>query len=509
MKQSTRLILNATSMLGRLGFTLCIGLVVTRLLLRTLGPVDFGLVVALGATGAMLEFITAGMTTSVQRQLSYEVGRKEAGQVNQAFTTAWLTFVTLAAFAWIVGEALTPVVMNVLTIPPDRADAAWWVYQCTLITLVLAITATPYHALVVANQHVYVTALADSLTSLLRLGAVLTVIAAPWDRMVTYAALQLAGLAVVRWGVALYCLLRLTGARPKLANFDRAHLKQMANLAGWTMVGDLSWRLRMQGGTVLLNIFFGPIINSGYGIAVQIGGYIMQVAQAMRLAVLPAIVGAEESGNRQNLHRLVLVAGKYVVLVVSLLIVPLGLEAEQALALWLDEVPPYTVVFTRLVMIWCLGYVLTIGHNMALLAGGDIGWYTRQTALNSFAVLFAAAAGFYFGLPPWFLPVATIIGVAWLLVIAVWGIGAEIGLPPIRWMRESFVPAISAIAIASAGALAVRTSMSESVWRMPLVAAAYAIVALPVIWFYALAGWEREQFARVARTAYVRLRGAV
>jgi O-antigen/teichoic acid export membrane protein len=508
MKQSTRLIINSAATFGRMAITIGISLTVTRLLLRTLGEIDFGLIVALGATGALLQFVTSGLSASVQRQFSYAIGRKDVARLNQVFSTAWVVFVSLAAGLWLLGQAISPLIMHGLTIPPERADAAWWVYQLTLVSLVLAVTATPYQAMIIAHQHVFINAIADTITALIRLASVLTIAIAPWDRMVTYVALQLAGSAIVRWSLTAYCLLRFDGSRPRPREFDRAELKQIFGIAGWTLVGDLSWRLRMQGGTLLLNVFFGPVINGSYGIAIQVVGYVMNVAQAMRLAVLPAIVGAEAKGNRQNVHRLALVAGKYVVLLLSLVFVPLWLEAAQMLRLWLGNLPPMTVLLTRIALIWALAYVFNIGQRLALLATGNMGWYGRITIVMSVSVLVVAATLFQLGLGPWALPMVEVVSVLTLMVIEAVYIGREIDMPVWRWLREAILPALAVLVPATAAAALVHASMAEDLRRLVAVTAAYGAVAMPLIWFVALAPWERTRFLGFAGSALARLQRA-
>lgn len=508
MKQSTRLIINSAATFGRMALTIGIGLTVTRLLLRTLGREDFGLVIALGATGSLMQFVTAGLTSSVQRQFSYALGRSDIRGLNQIFSTAWVVFVLLAAGLWLIGQAIAPLIMHGLTIPPERAAAAWWVYQLTLLSLVLAVTATPYQSMIVAHQHIFINAVADTFTAAIRLASVLAIAVAPWDRMVTYVALNLAGAAVVRWSLTAYCLYRFEGSRPRPREFDVAELKKIFSLAGWTLVGDLSWRLRMQGGTLLLNIFFGPVINASYGIAIQVVGYVMNVAQAMRLAVLPAIVGAEAKQNRSNVHRLALVAGKYVVLLLSLLFVPLWLEAAQMLRLWLGNLPPMTVLLTRIALVWALAYVFNIGQRLALLATGNIGWYARITIVFSVSVLVAAGSLFALGAAPWALPIVEVLSVLSLMMIEAVYIGREIGLPLRRWLREAILPTMAVLIPATVAAAAVHSSMEEDLRRLAAVTAAYNAIALPLIWFVALAAWEREKFRGFAGSALARLQRA-
>ena len=504
MRQSTLLIVNSVSTFARMAFTVVIGLLVTRLLVQYLGMDDFGLILALGATGAMLQFVTGALTSGVQRQLAIEIARGNADQLHRSFSTAWLVYMAMGALIWLAGLALTPLIMNGLTIPAARADAAWWVYQLSLLNVLLAISATPYRALIVAHQHLTVNAVADTLVALSRLAAVLLLLVVPWDWMVSYAAFQLAGFAIVRWSINAYCLWRYEESRPRLRNFDLAQLKEITRIATWTLLNQLSLRFRNQGGILLLNVFFGPVVNAAYGIAVQLSDYAINVSQALRLTVMPAIVGAHAKGHQQNVHRLALVSGKYTVLLASLIFVPIGLEAGQVLQLWLGVVPEFTVMFARLIIVWTLVYVFTNGYQLALLATGDIGWYTRQNVLINGLVLVVAGMGFYFGLPPWFLPATTIVGMIGMSTIAVFGIGAQIALPPTRWFYEALLPTLGVLVPAAVAAAVVRWNMREDIWQVLAVTATYGLVAAPLIWWVGLAAWERHRFFSFATAAISR-----
>lgn len=521
MQQSNRLIVNLLSMFGRMAFTVGIGLLVTRLLLRWLGEVDFGLVLVLGATGAMLQFITGALTNSVQRHLAYEIGRGDTDRLGRVFGTAWVMFYVVGIGLWIIGQLLSPLILRVLSIPEDRLDAAWWVYQFSLLNMVIGVTATPFLATIVAYQHLTAQAIFDALSMLSRLGAVLALLILPWDRMVTFVGLQLAGYAAVRWATVAYCYWKFPAIRPGWRRFDSTEVKRIMHLAGWTVLGDLSWRMRMQGGTLLLNIVFGPTINAGYGISIQLASYVMNFTQAIRISVLPAIVGAHAEGNRQNVHRLALVAGKYAVLLLSLLFVPVWIGAPEALRLWLGEVPPYTVILTRIVLIWALASVFNVGYRLALLGTGDIGWYTWKMVLVSIAVIAVSAIGFYVGMPPWLLPVVECAGVLTLMVIEVVSVGAQIKLPAGQWFREALLPTLGVLVPATAVALTVYWWiplwpmshwwahywwMPDGLVRLVVTGVAYGVVGVPLIWWVGLAAWERKKFLNFGRAVVTRLR---
>jgi len=506
MKQSTRLIVNSLAMFGRMAITVGIGLVVLRLQLLWLGEIDYGLILAMGATGSLLQFVSQALTTSVQRHFAYEIGRDDRQQLTRVFSTAWMIFASVAMGLWVVGQMLTPLMMR-LNIPADRLDAAWWVYQFSLLSLVAAVLATPFQAIIVAHQRLIVTATMGIVSMLLRLVAVLMLLVVPWDRMIAFTAMQLAGFVFVQSLFVAWCLWKYRESRPRPSQFDRSQIGRIVGIAGWSVLGDLSWRLRMQGGVILLTVFFGPAMNAPYGVAMKVVGYVMSFSQAIRLAVLPVIVGAEAKGNRTNVHRLALVAGKYTILLLSLAFIPIWIEADQVLDLWIRHVPAYTVIFVRLALIWVMTQAFFIGYRLALLSTGDIGWYTRQNLSISVATLIVAGLAFYAGMPPWVLPAVTIVAILALMLVALVGIGSQIELPPGRWLRETLSPTLAVLVPATVLAVLAHWMLPRTLWRIVAVGVAYGVAATPLIWRLGLADWEREQFLQVAQSGFSKLRG--
>jgi O-antigen/teichoic acid export membrane protein len=505
MRQSTRLIINALATFGRMALNIVAGLLATRLLLQYLGKVDFGLLLALGATGAMLQFITGALTSGAQRQLAYEIASDSFDRLRSVFSTAWAVFMGLGILMWVVGIALTPAIMHGLTIPAERANAAWWVYQITLFNLLVAVSATPFRALIVAHQQLTINAVADAIMAISQLIGVLILTLVSWDWMVTYSAFQLLSFAVVCSAIIGYCLWKYPESRPSFRQFNNGQLKEITRIATWTLLNQLSVRFRNQGGILLLNVYYGPAVNAAYGIAVRISDYALNVSQALQLTVLPAIVGAHAKGHHKNVHRLALVAGKYTVLLSSLLFVPIWLEAPTVILIWLGEVPEYTPIFARLIILWTFIYVFGVGYQLALFATGNVGWYARQNFLVSALTLLVAAAGFYFGLPPWFLPATTVLAMSWMTLIGVWWVGKEIELPVSRWVHESLLPTLGVLLPAVATAAFVRLNMHEDIWRVLAVTVTYGLVATPLIWWVGLASWERQHFLSFAASALARL----
>ena len=497
MKQSTRLITNTGATFARMMLTIGLGLVGTRILLDHLGEIDFGLIGALGATGALLAATKAGLTTSAQRHFAYETGRQDWATLQKVFFTAWLLFILLGVALWVVAASLTPVILGVLIIPEDRADAAWWVYQLSLLTIVVTVWTTPFRAMLTAHQMIVLTSIADGVFGVLRFCSILLLLIVPWDLMITYVAMQVVLLASVQGFLALKCLRTIPHCRFRISLFDRQEAKRILHFAGWGSLGNLSQSMRLQGGVLLVTSFFGPKVNAANTIAVQIVGYISNVKEAIRIAVQPVIVGAEARGDRKTVHQMTLASSKYIALVITLGFVPVFLEAEQLLDLWLVDIPPFTLILTRLSIVWIVINVLFLGHVVALQGTGNIGWFTRAALLISVLILGGTWLCFRAGMPVWCLPAVTILGMLALLAVVLVGVGREIQLPPSVWFKKTLMPLLVVVLPATCAAAALHRFLPPTLWRFAAVLGAYGIIATPLIWRVALEPWERNQFSRV------------
>jgi len=507
MRQSTRLVFNTLITFSRMALTVGIGLVTTRLFLDALGKVDFGLLSALGATGALLTTVTLALAASTQRHLAYEIGRGDALRVARTFSSALVMFAVGGVVLWLAGVALTPVVMGVLTIPAERADVAWWVYQTTLVGLVAAVVFTPYQGIIAAHQELIVSTVYELLSSVLRLTVVLLLFVVPFDRLLFYAVAILITRLTLAALLAGWCLYRYQASRPRRSYAEWAIMKELGSFAGWSFFNHISWALRQQAAVLIINVGFGPAVNAAFAVAIQVAGYAGNLSQAVARAVRPAITSLEAKGSRKHVHRLTVVTSKYLFILLSMPLVPILLDLENVLGIWLGDVPEHTVTLVAITIAWVLATQFGRGFNMALEATGDIGWWTRiNLGLTLATLVLAWALVFVFDFGPWAVPGSILALVLAYVPLAALLIGRHIELAVRRWLAESVRPALLVTAPPALVAAWVQAAMPQTVWRVVAVAAVYIAIALPLLWRVGLAQWEREQFKRIAGAGLGRAR---
>ena len=499
MRQSTRLIFNVGVTYTRMLLTVGIGIVVTRLLLKALGDVDFGLLTALGASGSLLWLLADAMTVSAQRHMAYELGREDEAELRVVFNTTLSIYVVLGLVAVVAGLALMPVILGFLTIPDGRENAAMWVYLFTVLAIAISTSKTPYDALLNARQRLDIREGFEVADRLISLAIVILITYATWDRLVLYAGL-LAGQATLnaagRIGI---CLWLFPESRPAPRLFRGNRLRELSSFAGWSLVGMLQVRALSQGSIMAINVVHGPVVNAAFALSERAMSYQRRLTMGISMASSPAVTTAEGRSDRQTVARLVAATCRYATLAQMLLAIPVLLDTKLLLTLWLDDYPPMTELFVQLAVAQAFGQ-LAFGFGQAIQAQGD----ARAIALKVYLprlVLFVLIAGLMIALdwPAWIMPAQQLAGLGVMSFFLIpLGFGRRIGLTYGSWVRGVVGPVLLAAAVAAGAAGSVRLLLPETYWRLAAVFAVHTLVLMTSAWFLVVTDEERRHFQRLA-----------
>ena len=368
---------NTLMLYVRMIFLLIVGLYASRVILRTLGQEDFGVYTAVGGVVALFSVLTGSMSSAISRFMTFELGKREGADSPAVFNTAVTIQIVLAAVIVLLSEPIGLWWLHSkMNIPPDRMGAAFWVLQLSLLTFVANLLSVPYNAAIIAHEKMDAFAYIGILEGLLKLLIAYLVAVSPIDRLVFYAALMAGVSVLVRLLYGFYCRSRFEEAR-YLFRFDRRYFREMFSFAGWNMIGSGSAVLRDQGGNQLLNLFFGPAVNAAWGFATQISTGVQRFVSNFITALNPQITKSWASGERDTMMRLVFKGSRLSVYLLLFLALPVMANAGWLVDLWLGKglVPPHTVSFIRLVLVYIL--VESVSYTMvtAMLSTGKIRSY--------------------------------------------------------------------------------------------------------------------------------------
>lgn len=332
----------------RMFLTMAISLYTSRVVLSSLGIEDYGTYNVVGGIVVMFTFINGAMSTATMRYITFELGRGNIERLKTVFKTSIQVFVILAFIIVLLSETIGLwFLYHKLTIAPDRMTAALWVFQISIIDCVLRMIVIPFNAEVISHEKMSTFAYLSILDVTLKLIIVYLLQVIPFDKLIIYALLMFS-VSIIHISIYLiYCFKHFPEINFQFS-LDKPLLKEMTSFAGWGLFGNLAGVLYNQGLNMLLNIFFGPVVNAARGVALQVQGTVQSFIVNFQMALNPQITKSYAKGNLDRMHTLIFTSSKFSFYLLFLLALPITIEAGAILGVWLKEVPDHSVNFTRL-----------------------------------------------------------------------------------------------------------------------------------------------------------------
>lgn len=390
---------NTLMLYFRMLLTMAVGVYTSRVVLQTLGVADFGVYNVVGGFVAMLSYLNSVFVNSTQRFLSFTLGKGNKDRLRLTFTTAVSVHVAIALVVIIAAETFGLwFVNNVMNIEPDRLTAANWVYQSAVFSLVLTIISVPNKSSIVAHEHMHIYAYVSVVEAFLKLGIVFLLPILPADKLITYSILQLIVHAVIPIWFFIYCH-RFEECRFTLI-FEKKLFKEMLSYSGWVMVGDLGFSFKDQISNVIMNLFLGTTINAARGIATQVNALVSSFAHNFTMALSPQITKQYAMGNYEQSRDLVLQGARLSFYLMSVMSIPLLININYILNLWLGIVPEYASQFVFIVIIASIVHATSKTQTAILQATGDIKWFQIGVSMILLSELPIAYYLLYLGYSP-------------------------------------------------------------------------------------------------------------
>ena len=331
----------------------------SRVVLNTLGVTDYGVYNVVGGVVAMFGFINSSMASATQRFITFALGKGDKDNLQKVFSTALQIHVLIAALIVVLGETVGLWFMYTqMQIPADRMDAAFWVLQCSIVSAVVMIISVPYNADIIAHERMSAFAYISIIEAVLRLAIVYLLLAFSYDKLILYAFLTLAVQLLIRFCYSSYCNKHFPESKYRHV-WDKFLFKEMTGFAGWGMFSSLSGILSGQGLNMLLNVFFGPVVNAARAVAVQVQNAILQFIGNFQMAINPQITKTYANGEMEDMHKLMFRSAKFTFYLLFVVSLPVLFETNFILTVWLKTVPENTVIFLRIMICVSLLYPLS------------------------------------------------------------------------------------------------------------------------------------------------------
>ena len=262
-----------------------------------------------------------------------------------------------------------------MNIPEERMYAANWVFQCSILTFILGLLSVPYNAAIIAHEKMSAFAYISIIEVTLKLIIVYLLTISPYDRLITYSILFMLVGVLIRLIYGYYCKRHFEECTYHLV-YDKAILKSMTSFAGWNFLGNGAYMLNTQGVNILMNMYFGVAVNAARGVATQVDAALKQFVNNFTTAVNPQITKSYAQGDLSNMHKLVCRSAKFSAFLMMFFAVPIILETDTILSLWLKKPPAYASVFLKWIIISSfMDTVLANSLVTSMFATGDIKKY--------------------------------------------------------------------------------------------------------------------------------------
>ena len=373
-----RIAKNTMYLYVRMLVSLVVQLYTSRVILDALGASDYGIYNVVGGMVTMFAFMSNTMATAAQRFMSYALGRQDMNDLSKTFVVSTIIMWVIAVIVFVLVEIVGIYFLYYqLSIPDNRMVAAFWVFQFSVISLFVTIISVPYNAALIAHERVSAFAGFGLVDIFLRLGVAILLIflSGSVDRLIVYSGLLMFISILLRVMYTVYCKRHFEECSGNKYSYDKGKGKQMLSFFGWNTIGSLSYVAKEQGVNILINVFFGTIVNAARGITTQVTGTVQGFISNFQLAMNPQITKYYAQGDFSNLFNLVQRGAKFSLLLYFFLALPLFLDLDYILNLWLVDVPEHTLFFIRLTFILMIIESLSSPVITCLLAVGKVKWY--------------------------------------------------------------------------------------------------------------------------------------
>lgn len=367
-----KIVKNTAFLYVRMLILMVISLYTSRLVLKELGITDYGIYNVIGGLITIFSFINGSMAQASQRFITFEVGTGNLDSLKKIFSTCVYIHFFLAGVIIFLGETVGLwYVYNVAVIPADRFTAALWIYQCSIVVACATVITVPYNALIIAHERMSAFAYLSIIEAVLKLAIVWIIMFVNYDRLIFYGVLMSILSVLMRILYGIYSDRTFPEAH-LVWHIDKTYIRSMGRFAGWSLCGSLAAAGYTQGLNLVINFFFNPAVNAARGIAVTVQAVIRNFANNFQVAVNPQITKSFAMKDMDYLFSLIFRASFFSFFLFFIVALPVFLEIDTLLSLWLVETPEYTDIFIRILLIISSIEVLASPLNVSLQATGDI-----------------------------------------------------------------------------------------------------------------------------------------
>lgn len=485
-------------------FVLVVNLYISRALLDTLGVSDYGTYVVVAGFVTMFGFFNATLASTMQRYYNYFGTKGKQEGLKKVFSTGIYIHLTIAFIIVLALETFGVwYCYNVLVIPANRLNAALLVFHASVFSLFFLILQSPFTGIILSMEKMSWYAIVSIIDIILKLAATISLTYLPTDSLSTYAIL-LTLISIV--DLLLYAsYAKLHWHFLSLSHkIDKKLIKSLLSFTGWNLIGTFAFMLRGQGISLLLNTFFGTIVNAARGIAMQVSSAIQNFSSNISIAFAPQIVNAVASENKERAERLMFIESKICYALLLIIAIPLCLEIDFVLRLWLGKnIPVQTDIFSILMLIDAVICTLNTPCTQVTLATGRIKAYEIGSTIVNLCLIPVCYVFLLLGFKATSSFIITILFSAILQIVCLYFANKELRFSFRAYVKQVLLPCMAITIILPILPYIIILCMPATLVRLVLVCMVDILVAIPLIFFILLDDKERM----LSKAYFIKLTG--
>lgn len=438
-----RIAKNTIALYFRTFVTMIVGLYTGRVMLQALGVENYGINSVVGGIIGMSGLITGTMSAAISRYITYAIGKGDKQVLRTMFSTSINAQISVALIVAIVLEVVGIWFLNTqASIPEGRMEAANWVLHCSIVTLTISLVSSPFNALIIAHERMAIYAYTSIVDVTLKLAICFIIMAYGGDRLILFALLQILVALGMQIFYGWYCARQFGEARYNPKEFDKGLLKELTVFSGWNLLNNGAYVFSTQGVSMLINVFFGVVMNASRTVAMTVNGAVQSFVNNFTVAFSPQITKSYASGNTAYAVLLANRGTKFTWLMMYIFIVPVCMEAEMLLLLWLGEVPTLAPLFLQFAMFESLA--VCSGQNLFKLiqADGHVKRYTFQATLVAGLIFPLVWVAYYCGAPVWVAYVVFIVAFLMLNLVRFYNLKRLMAFSVRQHLSECLLPCL-------------------------------------------------------------------
>lgn len=387
MQNNKRIAKNTLMLYFRQILILLVSLYTVRVILDVLGVEDYGIYNVVAGIVTLFSFLNATMASATQRFFSFSLGTNDKLQLNKIFTINIVIYIGIAIVVLFLLETVGLWFMyEKLDIPPERFDAAVFVYHFAVFTFISTIITAPFMAIIIAHEDMQIYAYVSIIEALFKLTVVFLLMYINIDKLELYGVLIFIVSLINALIFILISLHKYDECQFKKIYWDKGLLREIIGFTGWTLFGQVTTVFRNQAITILINQFFNPVVVAARALALNISGYIGVFANNFNTSLYPPIVKSYSTSSKNEMFSLIINGSKLTFFLMWIIALPLILELDVILNIWLKNVPPNAVFFTQLTIIESLIFSLSLPLSTAARAPGKMKKYELSLGIMQISI---------------------------------------------------------------------------------------------------------------------------